>query len=148
MKPEMLEKVARAVDEHLSMYPGDAELRRQARIMAATAMANAMNVRPEERERAYSAIDSERTYQDKRWGRVREKIGDDKMLTGSSTLGQGVGNRSLDEFVLYMEGYLRDLVHLASHTNDPAPKLEFVRKVTALGVACMEQHGAPMRKPT
>lgn len=99
------------------------------------------------RDLVYRAIDSERIYQDARWGRVDKIVPGAPPITGSSTLGEGVGNRSLDEFVLYMSGYMADLVKIASHTNDPREKLAFVRKVTALGVACMEQHGAPFREP-
>lgn len=101
--------------------------------------------RTPEREAAYESIDSERTYQDSKWGRVGKIEKGATQQTGSSTLGEGVGNRSLDEFALYIFGYADDLMRLASHTNDPAPKREFVRKVAGLCVACMEQHGAPHR---
>jgi hypothetical protein len=97
------------------------------------------------REEVFAAIVSEREYQDQRWGRTLDSLTAFPGQTGSSTLGQGVGNRSIDEFVLYIEGYARDLAQIASHTNDPREKLNFIRKVTALGVAAMEQHGAPLR---
>lgn len=100
------------------------------------------------RDRVYQAIDTERDYQDSKWGRTEDKIvvgQPTPQITGSSTLGLGVGNRSIDEFALYVRGYAEDLAQLASHTNDPRPKLEFFRKVGALCVAAMEQHGAPPR---
>lgn len=107
-------------------------------------------MRTVERDRAYAAIDSERDYQDERWGRVgniepRKEGLRAPQVTGSSTMGEGVGNRSIDEFALYIHGYSNDLVKIASHTNDPREKLDFIRKVAALCVAAMEQHGAPMR---
>lgn len=97
------------------------------------------------RAHVFRAIDSERDYQDSRWGRVDKIVPGAPPITGSSTQGEGVGNRSIDEFALYIFGYANDLMQLASHTNAPKPKLDFVRKVTALGIACMEQHGAPFR---
>lgn len=86
------------------------------------------------RSEVYAAIDSERAYQDARWGTTES--------SGKSGVG---GARTLDEFVLYIDGYTRDLVQVASHELDPAAKLAFVRKVAGLCVACMEQHGAPLR---
>ena len=96
------------------------------------------------RVEVFVAINTERKYQDHRWGRVAN-IPPGSGITGSSTLGDRIGNRSIDEFALYVEGYARDLAQLASHTNDPEPKLDFFRKVGALCVAAMEQHGAPHR---
>ena len=92
-----------------------------------------------ERKEVYEALDSERDYQDVRWGDT---------LSGNNlpihSLQKG-GDRSVDEWILYIKGYSDDLVHLGSHFNDTPDKLEFVRKVGAMCVACMEQHGAPKR---
>ena len=85
------------------------------------------------RPNVYAAIDSEREYQDKKWGGARS----------SGTAGNG--ERTLDEFSSYIYGYATDLQYLASHELDPVKKLDFVRKVAGLCVACMEQHGAPPR---
>lgn len=85
----------------------------------------------------YAAIDSERRYQDHRWGR-----------TGSSG-SPGDGARTLDEYTLYMLVYAQELAKLAATTGDldsVTAKLDMVRKVAALGVACMEMHGAPHRQ--
>ncbi len=82
----------------------------------------------------YAAIDGELEYQKQRWG---------QSLSGNRP---GNGERSLDEFVLYMEGYMRDAVHAASHYADPEVTLDVLRKVVALGVRCFEQHGVPQRK--
>jgi hypothetical protein len=86
------------------------------------------------RQDVYAVIDGERAYQDSRWG-------------GSASNGRpGAGERTLDEYCLYIVGYADDLKHIASHEPDPIKKLEFVRKVAALCVACMEEHGAVPRR--
>jgi hypothetical protein len=51
-------------------------------------------------------------------------------------------------YLVFMQDYLNEAVHIQA--RDWSPKadertLEVVRKVTALGMACMEQHGAPRR---
>ena len=80
----------------------------------------------------YNAIQSERKYQDERWG---QQTGPDA----------GTNGHTVDEFALYILSYAQDLAKLAATTRGNEEKLNFVRKVTALGVACMEQHGAPER---
>ena len=86
------------------------------------------------REEVYSAIDSERAYQDSKWG------------SSESSGKPGVGGaRTIDEFALYIKGYAEDLAQIASHELDPKKKLDFIRKVAGLCVAAMEQHGAPHR---
>ncbi len=78
------------------------------------------------RNDVYVAINTERAYQDKRWPNERA--------------------HTTDEFILFMEHYLHEARRLASTTPDGNVEvLDFVRKVTALGVACMEQNGAPRR---
>jgi hypothetical protein len=58
------------------------------------------------REEVYKALDSERDYQDVRWG-------------GTLSCGRpGDGSRSVDEFTMYIAGYTADLVHYASHFAD------------------------------
>jgi hypothetical protein len=93
------------------------------------------------REEVYEAINSERNYQDKRWGPYLSARRDPLPEHGMPG-----GWRSLDEFVLYMQGYMNELVFAASHYADKDQALDIVRKVTALGVRCMEQHGAPRRE--
>lgn len=83
------------------------------------------------RKEVYAALDSERDYQEMR--KVRDN---------------GTHGHSIEEFLLYMQVYLNDTFNVAAKTWGPeaGPKtLEQLRKVTALGVACMEQHGAPRR---
>ncbi len=81
----------------------------------------------------YKLIDGERDYQDSKWGN-----------SASSGIA-GDGSRSIDEFSLYILGYAQDAARLASHYADGTAKLAEIRKVAALCVACMEQHGAPSR---
>lgn len=85
------------------------------------------------RQEVYSAIDTERDYQHTKWGNT---------LSGGRP---GNGERSVDEFVLYISGYADKLVAFSSEFADTETKLNIVRKVAGLCVACMEQHGAPRR---
>ncbi len=86
-----------------------------------------------ERGKVYQAINSERDYQDRKWGNT---------LSGGRP---GNGDRSVDEFALYVAGYTNDLVEAASHSGNQLAKLDIIRKIAGLCVACMEQHGAPLR---
>ena len=90
------------------------------------------------RKEVYAAIDSERAYQDKLWGHTLS--GDH--LTSEMQPG---GTRTVDEFSLYIIGYANDLLVNTSHYVEEEAKLDIIRKISALGVACMEQHGAPHR---
>jgi hypothetical protein len=86
------------------------------------------------REEVYRAIDGERDYQEFRWNEKTTSSG---------------GQHTVAEFVLYMEHYLDEARRQLSTQKSPraeADGLEFVRKVTALGVVCMEQNGAPQRE--
>jgi len=88
-----------------------------------------MAIKPE----VIEALVSERDYQKEKWGR------------SASSGRPGHGERSIDEYVLYIVEYAAQLQHAAATYLNPTTKLEAVRKVTALGVACMEEHGAPRR---
>lgn len=85
------------------------------------------------REDVYKVIDGERAYQDSRWGSTK------------SSGREGAGERSIDEFILYIAGYANDAQQVASHFGDADEKLAVVRKLAGLCVACMEQHGCPPR---
>ncbi len=87
------------------------------------------------RSEVYKALDSERDYQDHRWAGYAGLDGKHESAT----------DRTLDEFILYMEEYLRK-AREASVSGDEAESLNAVRKVTALGVGCMERLGAPQRE--
>ena len=98
-------------------------------------MANASDKStPVTRETVYQAIDSERTYQGLRWGKQESKLG---ALVEPQ--------HSVCDFLVYMQDYLREAMTECARTPGVGAALEIVRKVTALGVACMEEHGAPVR---
>ena len=80
------------------------------------------------RDEVYRALDSERAYQD-------DKFGD----------GRDATDRSLDEFILYIKQYADEAGALTTHENEEEA-LNFVRKVGALCVGCMERCGAPQRE--
>jgi hypothetical protein len=77
------------------------------------------------RSEVYSAIDSEREYQDKLWG-------------------EG-GAHEIDSFATYIRRYSAILDEVATLPSGDQAKLSVVRKIAGLAVACMEQHGAPTR---
>ncbi len=85
------------------------------------------------REEVYEAIDSEREYQQQRWN----------VDTTTSR-----GEHEIEAWVLFMEDYLLEARKQLSRNGRPLAHclaLESIRKVTAMGVACMEQNGAPKR---
>lgn len=85
------------------------------------------------RAAVYDAIDDERAYQDKRWS---------PKTTSTS------GRHSVGEFVLFMQQYLDDARYQLTFNGEPHASglaLDTVRKVTAMGVACMEQNGVVRR---
>lgn len=84
-----------------------------------------------DREDVYIAIDTERDYQQERWGNNPHRQADD---------------RQIDEFALYIARYTARLVEVATTAENDTDKLDVVRKIAALCVACMEQHGAPQRE--
>ncbi len=84
-----------------------------------------------QREQVYKALDSERDYQDQRWGET-----------------QCGGKHSPTEYLVYMQDYINEAMHLVSRVEDPKGSEEamnIIRKVTAMGVACAEQHGINYR---
>lgn len=84
----------------------------------------------------YAALDSERAYQNSRWCRTDP----DKAA--------GHNPHSVCEWLTYMRYYIDKGLELSTTNSDPQASqqaLEFARKVSALGVVCMEQHGAPRR---
>ncbi len=88
------------------------------------------------RARVYQAVDGERSYQMK-WDDAESK-----------------GVHETGAFLLFMEHYLAEARRLESTIENGGNgdnfegegSLDFVRKVTALGVVCMEQNGAPYRQ--
>ncbi len=81
------------------------------------------------RAEVFQLIADEREYQDKVWPKA----------------GLGVGKQTPTEFAVYMEQYLREGFAHVTHNPGHEGLLSAIRKVTALGVACMEEFGAPAR---
>lgn len=87
------------------------------------------------RDEVYDVLDGERAYQETRW---------------NADTTENEGRHVVAEWVLYMEHYLNLAKQALSTQPEPSAQLQalhIVRKVTALGVACMEQNGAPQREP-
>lgn len=85
------------------------------------------------RQEVYEAIDTEREYQNK-WK--------DPNLTDSN------GEHTSTEFLVYIRDYVEEALHFMTREPDPVcmPKAQHsLRKIAALAVAAMEQHGAPKR---
>lgn len=80
----------------------------------------------------YAAIDSEREYQDAGKGNAKRHEDNVPMSPG--------------EYLLCMEKCLADARDVWYRPDGGAACLPFVRKVAALGVACMELYGAPHRE--
>lgn len=84
-----------------------------------------------DRKEVYAAIDGERLYQDQRW-----------------VTDENPHIHSLEEWLVYIEGYVNEAKHILSRNGAPdcyEGALHIVRKVTAMGVACMEQNGVRSR---
>ncbi len=85
------------------------------------------------RQEVYNAIDGERNYQEG-WK--------DKTLTDSGGLHSNV------EFLVYIQDYVSEALHVASRKPDPEAEefcLNSLRKIAALAVAAMEQNGVRYR---
>ena len=85
---------------------------------------------PTTRAAVYAAINGERRYQGK-WQKSDSK-----------------GEHSFSEWFAYMEDYIDEAQHILAREmeQDAYPKVTHImRKVTAMGVAAMEQLGAPQR---
>lgn len=80
------------------------------------------------------ALKSERQYQETRWN----------CITTSTC-----GKHSVTEFLVFMRDYAEEALHHLSRNSEPQASefaLNSIRKIAAMGVACMEQHGAPLRE--
>jgi hypothetical protein len=79
------------------------------------------------RSDVYKLIDGERDYQDKKWNDTTTDSG---------------GHHSPEEWITYMEDYLAEARHILSRKSTQIANptaMEIIRKVTAMGVAAMEQ---------
>jgi hypothetical protein len=73
-------------------------------------------------------IDSERDYQDRKWGLGKKDL------------------REVATWLTYMRDYLAEAERLVSRNTPETVALDAIRKVTVLGMSCMEEHGAPFRE--
>lgn len=80
----------------------------------------------------FDAIEGERDYQDDGQGNAKRHEGAAPMTVG--------------EHILCMEKLLADARAIWYRPNGGEPCLHEIRKITALGVQCMERYGAPQRK--
>ncbi len=80
------------------------------------------------REDVYKVIDSERDYQDTKWGGAEHD-----------------SKHSVGDFLVYMRNYLTQAEKAYSTELDATGALNALRKVTALGVACMEHNPTEKR---
>jgi hypothetical protein len=88
---------------------------------------------PATREEVFAAINSERAYQDSLWNPETTPTG---------------GVHHIASWLTYMRSYLDEAVNQVSRAPDPMASdaaLNTIRKIVGMGVACMEQHGAPQR---
>lgn len=90
-----------------------------------------VHIGPVTRELVFGVVEGERAYQD-------------SLAPTSDT----DGKHTVTEFILYMEDYIAEARQVASRTWGPdadRKALDIIRKVTGLGVACMEQNGVVAR---
>jgi len=85
------------------------------------------------RNDVYKLIDGERDYQEKKWNINTTESG---------------GFHSFEEWVVYIEDYLSEMKHILA--RQPSSQVEMqaadiMRKIAAMAVCSMEQHGAPAR---
>lgn len=90
------------------------------------------------RKQAYDAIDSERNYQDKLYSGT--------FSSKRTKPDGGALERSIDEFSHYIQAYSDQFGVVIVQHRPTKEKLDLMRKIAAMAVACMEQHGAPLRK--
>jgi hypothetical protein len=87
------------------------------------------------REDVYKLIDGEREYQNQRWI-------NDQMPSGTHV-------HTPEEWIVYMEDYLAEAKHILSRNEAPGcykEAMDIIRKVTAMGIAAMEQNETQPRK--
>lgn len=85
------------------------------------------------RSGVYKVIDSERDYQDEIW---------------NAETTTSAGQHEVAAWLTFMRAYLREAEEAISRNPEPKATrmaMESIRKITAMGVCCMEQHGAPRR---
>lgn len=81
------------------------------------------------REQVFAAIDSERVYQELKWGKLEEHP------------------QSVGAYLTLMRVHLADAEAAWARSSGDAMALDRLRRVLAIGVACGEQNGMPKRHP-
>lgn len=79
------------------------------------------------RNDVYVSLDTEREYQIKRWGVETQ------------------ASQPVASYLTFIQHYMNEATREITKNPDNRFVMETIRKITALGVACMEQHGAPQR---
>ncbi len=79
----------------------------------------------------FEAISNERLYQFLKWGEQQNEMG--RVPTEG-------------DYLTYMRSYMRIAEDQLSHEDGSLNKLDTLRKVVTLGVACLENHGCPDRQ--
>ena len=87
--------------------------------------------------RVLTAVESERTYQRLRWGTAQVDA------AGRENLAEDA--HSVGDFLTLMQAHMALAIAAFAKNPGTVEALDAIRKVTALGVACMEQHGAVAR---
>lgn len=82
-----------------------------------------------DRNRVYEAVDSERNFQDRKWGTVEQHP------------------HEVGGWLTLMRKLLTDAETAWATSNGDHTAMIEIRKVLAVGVACAEQHGMPFRSP-
>lgn len=82
------------------------------------------------RHEVFGVINDERTYQDRKWGTIAEHA------------------HEVGSWITIMRKLLRDAEDAYQSQRGDIGALDEIRKVVAVGVACMEQHGPVGRKAT
>lgn len=83
-----------------------------------------------DRNKVYEAIDSERRHQDLKWGTIDQHP------------------HEVGSWILILSAHVKDAMEAYAETPNDHGALEEIRKVAAIAVACMEQHGARPRHIT
>lgn len=79
----------------------------------------------EARRNAFAAISSERDYQDTKWVGHRHEVG---------------------AYLTMLRTYLHEAEEAWTRSSGDEEALKGIRKIGGIAVACMEEHGAPMRE--
>lgn len=81
----------------------------------------------EQRQKVFDAINSERDWQDRKWGTIQQHP------------------HEVGAWLTLMRKLLADAEAAWAGANNDTAALHEIRKVIAVGIACGEQHGMPKR---